>query len=375
MIRLSLPPTPTTMTRLLLLALTLLLAAPLALAQRMPVTTTSDAARAEFMLGVTALGHVNNAAAVVHFDAALAADPSFAQAHLYRAVATGEDRDEHLRLAAAGRASDGERQLAESYVAGRDGDGDRELTLLTGLAEQFPDDPVLWLWLANTQTGNGDSAAGATAARRGIAADPSFAPLYNTLGYAEMARDDMAAAETAFRDYVRLAPDEANPYDSYGEFLLNAGRLDEAEAQYERALTKNAAYDPDRVGLARVGIAKSDLRFEQAVAAGDADAIAALYVRNAVILPPDSPPIQGRDAIRDYMAGLVASGIRGVDIETVEVIRFDDVAIERADLTITLPGGAVEHGKSLVVWALVDGEWLYVRDMWSMNAPADIASH
>ena len=92
-------------------------------------------------------------------------------------------------------------------------------------------------------------------------------------------------------------------------------------------------------------------------------------------MPPDSPPVVGRAAIRDYMAGLVASGIRDVDIQTVEVARFGNTAIERANITVTLPDGTVEHGKSLVMWRLVDDQWMYVRDMWSMNAPADMASH
>ena len=44
-----------------------------------------------------------------------------------------------------------------------------------------------------------------------------------------------------------------------------------------------------------------------------------------------------------------------------------DTAVERADITISVNGQVVDHGKSLVVWRLVDGEWLYVRDMWSSN--------
>ena len=360
------------MNRLLCLTL-LLVAATAAHAQRMPTTTTSDAARAHFARGVDAMANVEGAASIAHFDAALDADPAFAQAHLYRALASREGRDEHMRLAAEGRASDGERQLIEGYAAHLDGDHDREIALLRGLAERFPDDPVVHLWLANTESSEVGDAAGAAAARRGIAAAPGYAPLYNTLGYAEMAQGNDDAAEQAFRDYIRLAPDLPNPYDSYGEFLLGAGRLDEAEAQYEMAITKNPAFDPDRVGLVRVGVAKSNARFGQAVAAGDADAIAALYTSNALIMPPDSPPIRGRDAIRDYFAGLLDAGVDGVDIETVELVRFDDTAVERAELTIRAGGEVVDRGKSLVVWGLMDGEWLFVRDMWSSNGAAETA--
>ena len=356
------------MTRLLLLT-SLLLTASLAYAQQMPITTSSDDARTHFAQGVTALGHVDNAAAIEHFDAALAADPAFAQAHLYRAVASAEGRDEHMSQAAAGAASDGERQLVASYQAHLDGDHERERTILRTLTERFPSDPVVWLWLANTQSGEVDAASAAAAARSGIAADPAFAPLYNTLGYAEMAQDNMDAAEAAFRDYLRVAPDEANPYDSYGEFLLAAGRLGEAEAQYELALTKNPDYDPDGIGLMRVGIEKNDVRFEQAVADGDADAIAALYTRNALVMPPGSPSVRGRDAIRDHFAGILAAGINGLDIQTAEVNRFDNVAIRRSDITLSVDGQIVDRAKSLEVLVLVEGEWLYARDMYSSNGP------
>lgn len=364
------------MKRLCILLL-ILVVVPLAHAQKMPVTTTSDAARVHFVQGVGALFHVDNARALVHFDAALAADPDFALAHMYRAATTSAGRDEHMRQATthAAKASEAERQQIEAYAAGLRGDRDRERTLLVALATRFPNDPVPMAIVANTEMSQGRSAEAVAAARRALAADPSFAPAYNTIGYAEMAQGNTAAAEKAFRDYIRLAPDEANPYDSMGEFYLNQGKLAEAEAQYKMALTKDPAFTNARTMLARIGIERSNQRLEEAVAKGDAAAIAAIYTANAIILPPDSPPIQGREAIQEYMKGLFAAGIDGLDVETVEVNRFDDIAIERANLTIKSGGKVVDRGKSLVVWRLVDGQWLYVRDMWSMNGPAQVSSN
>ena len=357
------------------LVLALFGAAPLLQAQFVPVTTTSDAARVHFTRGVAVMGNANFAGSVPHFDAALAADPQFASAHLYRAVATAQNRDEHMRRASAGNASAPERQMIDAQAAHLRGDHARERTLLAAVAGQYPNDPMAWLWLANTDMTQDNAAGAVAAAQRGLAADPSFAPLYNTLGYSEMRLGNVVAAEQAFRDYLRLAPGEPNPHDSYGEFLMLQDRMEEAEAQFEMALTKNPSFEVSRTNLARIGIERSNRRFEQAVAAGDADALAALYVENAIIMPPDSPPIQGRAAIRTYMAGLIASGVDGVDIQTVEVNRFDDVAIERADLTISAGGKVVEQGKSLVVWRLVDGEWLFVRDMWSGNGDAATGTH
>ncbi|WP_169577939.1 nuclear transport factor 2 family protein [Salisaeta longa] len=349
--------------------------ATVAHAQKMPVTTTSDAARSHYVQGKHATGNVDFERARMHFDAALATDSTFAMAYLYRAVLSGGDeRVEHLRRATvnAAQASDAERQMIESYAANQRNDHGREEALLTALAERYPSDPMPMFWWANTEANRGNHAAAVAAARRSLAADPSFAPAYNLMGYAEVARGDMAAAKQAFREYIRLAPDEANPYDSFGEFYLNQGMLDEAAAQYKMALTKNARFENARTMLARIGMERSDRRFEQALADGDADAIAALYTPNAVVMAPDLSPIQGRDAIRDHMAGMIASG---VDIQTVEVNRSGDIAIRRSNVITSSEGEVVDRAKTLEVWTLVDGKWLCARDMYSSNALVKAASN
>jgi len=357
----------TVLSRLLAL---LLICAPAAHAQRMPVTTTSDGARTHFELGRARLSHASFAQALSHFDAALAADPDFGLAHVYRALASADGREEHARRAGAAPVSDGERQLIDAYAAHLREDHDAELGLLDRVATRYPDDPNLPFWMGFELYGLDRFDDAVAAFGRTSTADPAYAGAYNLLGYAEMARDNDAAAERAFQQYIRLAPAEANPYDSYGEFLMLNGRLDEAESQFELALQRDAGFEVSRTNLARIGITRSDRLFSQAVAAGDADALAALYTETAVIMPPDSPPIVGRPAIREYMTGLTGAGLDGIDITTVELVRFGDTAFQRANVAIRAGGAVVAEGKSLVLWRLVDGRWLYSRDMWSMNAPA-----
>jgi uncharacterized protein (TIGR02246 family) len=354
-----------------LLLIALLATAPFAQAQRVPVTTASDDARVHYTRGLHAVNFIDFGQARSHFDAALDADPEFALAHMYRGwLSPSDTRAEHLRQATAHAKTDGERQMIEAYQANLRDDYDRERALHEALAQRYPDDPYPLFFLANTEANRDRNAEAVAAARRALQSDPTFAPAYNLIGYAEMAAGNAAAAERAFREQIRLAPDEANPYDSYGEFLLNEGRLDEAEKQFELALTMDPGFDNARTMLARIALERSDLRFEQAIADGDADAIAALYTENAVALPPGAPPVQGRDAIRDLFAGLMASGVDGVDIQTTEVYRFDDLAIRRSDIVISSGGEVMDLGKSLEVWRLEDGEWRYVRDMWSSNGTA-----
>ena len=214
----------------------------------------------------------------------IAADPTFAIAHMYRATAAADGRAEHLRQATAGgaSASEAERQMIAAYAADQSGDLDHEVDALTALAGRYPGDPMPMFIVGNVERNRGNTAAAIAALRRSLAADPGFAPAYNLIGYAEMAQDHAAPAEAAFREYIRLAPDLANPYDSYGEFLMDAGRLDEAEQQFGMALTKDPTFTASRDNLTRIGIRRALEAHDAAINRQDADALVASYTPTAV---------------------------------------------------------------------------------------------
>ena len=331
------------MNRFLLFSFVLLLAAPLAQAQLIPVTTDSDEARVHYVRGVHATSYVSFDRARAHLDAALEADPDFAMAHLYRAVLSPDDRrDEHMRRGMAAEASDAERQMLEAYAANLREDHDREAALFTALAERYPDDPMPMFWWSNTEANQGNSAEAVAAARRSLAADPSFAPAYNLIGYAEMAAGNSAAAEEAFRAQIRLAPDEPNPYDSYGEFLMNEGRLDEAARQFEMALAKDPTFEVARTNLVRIGIMRVTDAFVAAINAGDLDAYTDFYAANAVMMMPNGSELIGREAIREVASGLFASGPISIEFDTKENTPMgDDYVYQRGALTIEINGAAI----------------------------------
>jgi uncharacterized protein (TIGR02246 family) len=345
---------------------------PLAQAQKMPVTTTSDDARVHYVQGLDALTNANFAAARVHFDAALEADPSFAMAHLYRAVAgPAAVRDEHMRQATAlgARASEAEQQEIASYAANLADDHDREIDLLKTLAERYPSDPLPMFIAANTEATRGDAAAAVAAAEKALRADPSFAPAYNVMGYAEMAQDHTAEAEAAFRNYVRLAPDHANPYDSYGEFLMSQGRLDEAETQFEMALTKDAGFQVSRDHLTRIAVMRASADHVAAINSQDTDAFVAFFTSSAVESPADGSQAIGREAIRANVANFLAAGEASVELEPQEIQPLGDgYAYQRAGVTMRLDGAIVQQGIISRIWTETPGGWKIARDTWT-SAP------
>src|SRR5215831_9160880 len=88
-------------------------AAATADASKIPITTSSDAARQEFLEGRSLAERLRVTDSVAHFDKAIALDPSFGAAELARATAspTGTEFLDHLHkaVALADRLSDGEK--------------------------------------------------------------------------------------------------------------------------------------------------------------------------------------------------------------------------------------------------------------------------
>ena len=114
----------------------------------------------------------------------------------------------------------------------------------------------------------------------------------------------------------------------------------------------------------------------QAHAAGDADAMAALYAEDAVLSPPGAPTARGRAAIREYLAGdIAASKAGGLTFNPGTSPEFGlsgDLGWEWNTFSVKDGTGAtVDTGKYVTVYQRRDGTWSIVRDIWNSDmAPA-----
>ncbi len=82
--------------------------------------------------------------------------------------------------------------------------------------------------------------------------DPERKLAYNQLGYAYTFRGDFTSALKYLEKYQQLAPDEHNPYDSMGEVLMWAGRLEEAAKNFKTALAKMPSFYQSAWNLTKV---------------------------------------------------------------------------------------------------------------------------
>src|SRR5271165_2200952 len=109
-------------------------------------------------------------------------------------------------------------------------------------------------------------------------------------------------------------------------------------------------------------IAANNRAFENAVEAGNVDAIAALFAPDILALPPDGPVVTGREAVRQLWASAISEhGMTSCQLTTDQLDVVGDLASEVGHATMTMapPGGKSETAtiKYLVVWKRLNGTW------------------
>ena len=100
---------------------------------------------------------------------------------------------------------------------------------------------------------------------------------------------------------------------------------------------------------------------QNAFNAGDADALVALYERDAVMATPEGDTVRGHDAIREQWAGFIAMG-GTIRLDTQHAIEIGDVALLRNDWHFVGQGMEFSSRTAEIVRRQPDGTWLYVID-------------
>src|SRR5438045_4833550 len=111
---------------------------------KIPITTSYEEARKEFLAGRDVFEKLLAQESLKHFDKAIALDPNFASAELARAnsAPTAKDFFAHLNKAVslADKVSEGEKLLILANQAGANGRPAEQKQLLDKLAAAYPED-------------------------------------------------------------------------------------------------------------------------------------------------------------------------------------------------------------------------------------------
>lgn len=105
----------------------------------------------------------------------------------------------------------------------------------------------------------------------------------------------------------------------------------------------------------------------------DAAAFSLFFAEDAVQMPPDAPPLHGREAIQQGASGLFGAGA-DLRFETaeVEVASSGDMGFSRGKyfLALETPGGLVQdEGSYVEVWEKIGGEWKITADIYNTDLP------
>lgn len=249
---------------------------------KIPITTTSEQARKEFLQGRDLFERLLAQDSVQHLDKAIALDPDFASAELARAnsAATTKDFLDHLNKAVAlsDKASEGERLMILANLAGTNGDVVKQKETLEKLVAAFPEDERAQFALGGYYFAQQDYAEAVEHNKKATELAPNYSPAYNILGYSYKQAGDYANAEQAFKKYIELIPNDPNPYDSYAELLLKMGKFEESVMQYRKALSIDPNFNASRFGmsaaltyLGKPGDAENELRDMAARARNDGE--------------------------------------------------------------------------------------------------------
>jgi ketosteroid isomerase-like protein len=108
---------------------------------------------------------------------------------------------------------------------------------------------------------------------------------------------------------------------------------------------------------------------EDARKKGDYEALSSMYTDDAKLLPPNSPIIEGRPAIREFLRKLFID--EGVPLELTqrEVSVVGNFAYRDGVLSQHHKDGTTEIGKFVQLWKYTDGDWKLHRVIWNMNGP------
>jgi len=221
---------------------------------KIPVTTSSEEARKEFLAGRDLAEKLRITDSIAHFDKAISLDPNFALAEWQRANVspTAKEFFDHLKkaVALADKASDGQRMLIQANEAGANGDPTKQKEILEKLVAAYPNDERAHFNLGGYYFGQQDFTQAIGHYKRATELAPDYSTAFNILGYAYRQNEAYSDAENAFKKYIELIPNDPNPYDSYAELLLKMGRFDEAITQYNKALAIDSNFVNSHFGIA-----------------------------------------------------------------------------------------------------------------------------
>ena len=221
---------------------------------KIPITTQSKEALADFETGRNLFESLQAQESLKHFEQAIQKDPDFALAYVYYSQAQPTLKGFFAQLNKAyslkEKVSDGEKLWIEGLKAGGDGFPMKQREFYQKLVQLYPNDERAHNLLATNYFATQEYQTAIEYYNKATLINPQFSQAYNQLGYAYRFLKNYQESEKAFQKYIQLIPDDPNPYDSYAELLMKIGKYDQSIEQYKKALQVNPNFVASHIGIA-----------------------------------------------------------------------------------------------------------------------------
>ena len=213
-------------------------------------TTNSLEAYNYYLLGREKYDNQDMFDAVKLLTLATDRDSGFAIAYLYLARANSNLSRLNARSEACARAymlspkaSEKERMYIEAgYALMIQRDRAKQTAVLEAMRKRFPDEKEVRYELGLAYLLGGHQPRSAVELEEAIRLDPDYGAAINQLAYICVDQQNYARARELLSRYRSIAPEEPNPYDSWGDLYVKCGDLDSAVIMYREAMKRKADF-------------------------------------------------------------------------------------------------------------------------------------
>ena len=227
-----------------------------------PVSSSSDEAMEEFVIGLNILDQNNPQKARPHFDKALELDPDFVSAQMYRSFSANsakdfaENRDKFLAM--RDKANEAEIILMDILLTDMEDDDVKELELNKKLAEKYPYSARAGDFLAGAYASLDETEKAREQWAKAMELNPEYLPAISNLGFSYLftSPKDFKKAEKYMAKVAEKVPQSSRAQIDLGDCYRAQNDLPKALASYVKA----AELDPDdQVAHSKAGHANSFL--------------------------------------------------------------------------------------------------------------------
>jgi tetratricopeptide (TPR) repeat protein len=238
-------------------------APPAAAPVDLPVTSKSPEAVKQVQQAADLITLARGNDAVALLKKALELDPDFAQAHALLGLNTpGPEGVDHLNKAVAlsDKLPEAEKDFVGGLAAMRAGDDTKAITSLEKTVELAPGAWRVELMLGYQHTAAGDPEGAIKALSHALSINPNLPQAQNVIAYAYAHEREWDKALAAAQKQVELLPKEPNPEDSLGEIQLWAGKFDDSEKSFQKAIALEPTFTMAWQGVALARAYRGDYK-------------------------------------------------------------------------------------------------------------------